>query len=437
MARVMKDSSIEWIGEIPAGWEVRKLKHYYEIQTGFTPDTKKEEFYDDENGFDWVNISDIQDGEIIFNTKKKVSQLFVDQYKPTIIPKGSLLYSFKLSVGQTAFTGKDMYSNEAIAAFLPVKGANLRFLRYSSSLIIENAEVNIYNARILNRDRINNAYIVFPPEAEQNRIADYLDAKCARIDAVIEQTRASIEEYKKLKQSVITQAVTKGIRPGRKMKDSGVEWIGEMPEEWAIIAFRHVLKERVEKNIPVKSTERLSLSIDLGVTLYSEKTTNLDRFKDDFEQYKIAHVGDLVMNSMNMIVGATGVSDYYGCISPAYYTFFDDAPDHITAKYCEYIFRSKTMLRVLFSLGKGIYAIVRGDDRVNTCRLKVSREDLRQIEIPLPNVEEQREIVQYLCKKTQEIDDLIKHKNEIISELESYKKSLIFEYVTGKKEVPV
>ena len=140
------------------------------------------------------------------------------------------------------------------------------------------------------------------------------------------------------------------------------------------------------------------------------------------------------MNSMNMIVGATGVSDYYGCVSPAYYTFYDDTTDHITAKYCEYIFRSKTMLRVLYSLGKGIYAIVRGDDRVNTCRLKVSREDLRQIEIPLPSTEEQREIVKYLSEKTQEIDDLIKQKNEIISELESYKKSLIFEFVTGKKE---
>ncbi len=280
-----------------------------------------------------------------------------------------------------------------------------------------------------------NTYIPFPPIDEQTRIAAFLDTECARIDAVIEQTRTSIEEYKKLKQSVITEAVTKGIRPGRKMKDSGVEWIGEMPEDWALIPFRHVLKERTEKNIPVKSTERLSLSIDLGVTLYSEKTTNLDRFKDDFEQYKIAHIGDLVMNSMNMIVGATGVSSYYGCVSPAYYTFYDDTSDHVTAKYCEYIFRSKTMLRVLFSLGKGIYAIVRGDDRVNTCRLKVAREDLRRIEIPLPSVEEQREVVQYLKEITQEIDGLIQQKEQIISELESYKKSLIFEYVTGKKEV--
>ena len=162
-----------------------------------------------------------------------------------------------------------------------------------------------------------------PSVDEQCRISFFIDSKTSQIDAIIEKTRASIEEYKKLKQAIITQAVTKGVRGERKMKDSGIEWIGEIPEEWRLVPFRYVLEERNEKNNPVKTEERLSLSIDLGVTLYSEKTTNLDRFKDDFTQYKLAYEGDLVMNSMNMIVGATGVSPYFGCVSPAYYTFFD------------------------------------------------------------------------------------------------------------------
>ena len=219
------------------------------------------------------------------------------------------------------------------------------------------------------------------------------------------------------------------------MKDSGVEWIGMVPKEWTLLPFRRVLKERNEKNTPIKSTERLSLSIELGVTLYSEKTTNLDRFKDDFEQYKLAYKGDLVMNSMNMIVGATGVSEYFGCVSPVYYTFYDDSLEHVTAKYCEYIFRSKTMLRVLYSLGKGIYAIVRGDDRVNTCRLKVSKDDLKSLIVPVPSLNEQREIVHYLNVKCAEIDKLIAKKEQLVKELESYKKSLIYEVVTGKREV--
>ena len=169
--------------------------------------------------------------------------------------------------------------------------------------------------------------------------------------------------------------------------------------------------------------------------MYSEKTTNLDRFKDDFEQYKLAYKGDLVMNSMNMIVGATGVSEYFGCVSPVYYTFYDDSLEHVTAKYCEYIFRSKTMLRVLYSLGKGIYAIVRGDDRVNTCRLKVSKDDLKSLIVPVPSLNEQREIVHYLNVKCAEIDKLIAKKEQLVKELGSYKKSLIYEVVTGKREV--
>ena len=283
---------------------------------------------------------------------------------------------------------------------------------------------------------VYNSVICYPKNNEyQQRIVEFLDRKCAEIDSIIAKTKATIEQYKALKQSVITQAVTKGICPDRPMKDSGIEWIGEIPQEWTLVPLRHILRERNEKNSPIKSTERLSLSIELGVTLYSEKTTNLDRFKDDFEQYKLTYPGDLVMNSMNMIVGATGVSDYFGCVSPVYYTFFDETTDHITAKYCEYIFRSKTMLRVLYSLGKGIYAIVRGDDRVNTCRLKVAKEDLKSLLLPIPSEEEQREIVEYIKLKTAEIDVLISIKEQLLTELENYKKSVIYEYVTGKKEV--
>lgn len=436
MARAMKDSGIEWIGEIPVGWKVDNIKRHFSVIAGATPKSENREFWDGD--IPWITPADYKTRDkFISGGKRNITQAGYDSCGTTLIPRGSIVFSKRAPVGTVAIANNELCTNQGCLSCVVKDGSVPDYYYYAMSAFTEQFELLSTGTTFkeIAADVFANFRLPAPSIAEQQNIADFLDTECARIDAVIEQTRASIEEYKKLKQSVITQTVTKGIRPGRKMKDSGVEWIGEMPEEWAIIPFRHVLKERVEKNIPVKSTERLSLSIDLGVTLYSEKITNLDRFKDDFEQYKIAHVGDLVMNSMNMIVGATGVSDYYGCISPAYYTFYDDAPDHITAKYCEYIFRSKTMLRVLFSLGKGIYAIVRGDDRVNTCRLKLSREDLRQIEIPLPNVEEQREIVQYLCKKTQEIDDLIKQKNEIISELESYKKSLIFEYVTGKKEV--
>ena len=212
-------------------------------------------------------------------------------------------------------------------------------------------------------------------------------------------------------------------------------WMGDIPCHWELKPFRYILNERNEKNNPVKSEERLSLSIDKGVTLYAEKTTNLDRFKDDFTAYKLAYEGDLVMNCMNMIVGASGVSKYFGCVSPVYYTYYDEEPDHITAKYCEYLFRSRMLMRVLHSLGRGILSFDRGEDRVNTCRLKISRNDLRSLVLPVPPLNEQREIVDYLMRYDKRIDSLISEKQALIEDLQAYKKSLIYEVVTGKRRV--
>ena len=161
----------------------------------------------------------------------------------------------------------------------------------------------------------------------------------------------------------------------------------------------------------------------------------MDRFKDDFTAYKLAYEGDLVMNCMNMIVGASGVSKYFGCVSPVYYTYYDNEPDHITAKYCEYLFRSRMLMRVLHSLGRGILSFDRGEDRVNTCRLKISRNDLRSLVLPVPPLNEQREIVEYLMRYDKSIDALISEKQALIEDLQAYKKSLIYEVVTGKRRV--
>lgn len=437
MAREMKDSGIEWIGEIPKEWLVKKIKHGFTIFAGATPKSEKSEYWNGE--ISWITPADYKtEDKYVYTGRKNISMEGYKSCGTTIVPKGSIIFSKRAPVGTVAISGNELCTNQGCLACVPLNMTDSIYYYYVISVFTEQFELVSSGTTFkeISANVFANFPLPFPIYEEQIKLSSFLDKKCAELDNVLEKTRASIEEYKKLKQAVITQAVTKGIRSDREMKDSGVEWIGDIPTEWKLIPFRHVLKERQEKNNPIKSEERLSLSIDLGVTLYAEKTTNLDRFKDDFEQYKLAYEGDLVMNSMNMIVGATGVSDYFGCVSPVYYTFYDELEDHVTAKYCEYIFRSKTMLRVLYSLGKAIYAIVRGDDRVNTCRLKVSKEDLKSIIIPVPSVEEQREIVNYLKKKCSAIDELIAKKEQYLSEIENYKKSLIYEYVTGKKEVP-
>lgn len=450
MAREMKDSGIEWIGEIPKEWKYARMKSCIAQRDS---GAWGNEANGDEQDIVCLRVADFNYS--VFKFKDTEEELLTKRsYHEDVIEKLILRENDivieksgggeKTPVGRTVIFDKRyraVYANFCdrircrkmiLPQFMQYVFATFYAYGYVWNYIKQTTGIqNLDLTAMLALEKIP-----FPIIEEQDKIVRFLHASCIEIDNILEKTRASIEEYKKLKQAVITKAVTKGVRGNREMKDSGVAWIGSIPIGWKLIPFRHVLKERQEKNSPIKSEERLSLSIDLGVTLYAEKTTNLDRFKDNFEQYKLAYEGDLVMNSMNMIVGATGVSDYFGCVSPVYYTFYDELEDHVTAKYCEYIFRSKTMLRVLYSLGKGIYAIVRGDDRVNTCRLKVSKEDLKSIIMPVPPVEEQREIVNYLKKKCSAIDELINKKEQYLSEIENYKKALIYEYVTGKKEVP-
>ena len=126
----MKPSGLVWMGDIPQDWQIGRIKDYYILQTGFTPDTSMPEYYDDENGHNWVSISDIDDSKNIKKTKAKISSLYVTEKQPQISPAGSLLYSFKLSVGKVAFLNEAMYTNEAIASFVDTTDVHLPFLYY-------------------------------------------------------------------------------------------------------------------------------------------------------------------------------------------------------------------------------------------------------------------------------------------------------------------
>lgn len=223
-----------------------------------------------------------------------------------------------------------------------------------------------------------------------------------------------------------------------KYKDSGIAWIGEIPEHWNLALVKSIFNRRTKKNNPILTEERLSLSIEKGVTLYSEKTTNLDRFKEDFTQYQIAYPNDIVLNSMNMIVGAIGISHYLGCVSPVYYVI---APKdkNINVNYYGYLLNNFRIRNLYHALGEGIYAIDRGEGRINTCRLKVSYDKFGSIIVPIPSINEQQSIATYLDQKCSEIDELITLQEEMITKLQSYKQSVITEAVTKglDKNIPL
>lgn len=442
----MKDSGVPWILSIPAHWKVCRLKDLFSFGKGL-PITKADLI---EHGIPVISYGQIHSKT---NTgthlSKELCRYVSEDYlrtNPTcVLQEGDIVLADTSEdlegLGNAALNDmpSTVFAGYHTIILRPIGKGFSKYCAYlfrsgswRSQLRASASGIKVFS---VTQRMLRSCSVVLPPYDDMQRITDFLDTQCAKIDEIIAEAKASIEDYKQWKASIIYEAVTKGLDPNAEMKDSGIEWMGEIPAGWALAPFKYVLTERRERNVPIKSTERLSLSIDLGVTLYSEKTTNLDRFKEDFKQYKIAYKGDLVMNSMNMIVGASGVSNYFGCVSPAYYTFYDNTQNHVTAKYCEYIFRSKALLRVLHNLGKGIYSIERGDDRVNTCRLKVPKENLGRIMLPLPSENIQERIVNYLNKMCAEIDTLVTAKQALIADLEAYKKSLIYEVVTGKRSV--
>lgn len=204
-----KDSGQLHIGDIPEEWEIVRVKDVFKMQSGFTPDSKRTDYYDDVNGFNWVTIADInKKSDLPETTKSKISKKYIEAFHPRIAKAGSLLYSFKLSIGQVAFVKKDTYTNEAIISFSCKDTRNLRFLKYSSSLIEYNANTNIYGSKILNQQLIGNAHITLPPIDEQDHIADYLDDFTAKMSDIIDEKNNQLEKIDLYKKSIIYEYVT-------------------------------------------------------------------------------------------------------------------------------------------------------------------------------------------------------------------------------------
>lgn len=415
----MKDSGIEWIGDIPESWTIRPLKSLYTLTTGFTPNSKDDSLYD-ENGETWVTIGDLK-GDIIYNSKQKISKKVADMHRAEMTKQGSLMYSFKLSVGTVAVAGKDLFTNEAIASFLPKnRHGNLHYLKYASSLIIGNANTNIYGAFIMNQQLILNAPLPLPSLDEQQAIADYLDETCSKIDEIIAEAKASIDEYKELKQSVIFEAVTKGLDKNVEMKQCSVNWLDEIPSTWESIRLKYLLTE-INNRSETGTEQPLSVSQVMGVVpSYMIAVANPTA---SYVGQKIVEPNDIVFNKLKAHLGVFFMSKYHGLVSPDYAVYRTN--DKVIPKYLEYLFHTSACIS---EFKKYISGVAEGLMRLYTS-------DLFNIRICLPKVDEQIKIVEYVENKVELFDSLIAEKESLINDLESYKKSLIYEVVTGKRRV--
>ena len=227
-----KDSGIDWLEEVPHHWQSCKLKQLCSFTTGWTPPTGDSSAYEGSNL--WANISDLGE-RIVCNTAKRISDEAVAKANIRISPQGSLLFSFKLSVGQVSIAGYDMYTNEAIATF---KESDLLLTEYAyyalPVFVVRNASENIYGAKLLNQELINSAQVAAPPVNEQRDLVAFLDRETAKIDALIAEQEKLLALLAEKRQATISHAVTHGIDPNAPMKDSGIPWLGAVPAHWQI-----------------------------------------------------------------------------------------------------------------------------------------------------------------------------------------------------------
>ena len=419
MARKMKDSGIEWIGEIPEGWETCRIKNVVTCHDEWREPISADKRENSLKLYDYYGASGVIDTIDNYNVDSTVLLIGED---------GANLRLRNLPLVYRA-SGKFWVNNHAHILVVPPRN-DYSFIAH----LLESGDFTNYITGSaqpkLSQFNLMRFPIAIPSLDEQKHISNYLDIECSRIDAILTKTRASIEEYKKLKQAVITQAVTKGVRGEREMKDSGVEWIGTVPKEWG--------QTKVKMVASFFNGDRTSRYpqptdfVDNGIAFLTSR--NIDGDEVDLSEVKYIterkynslsgakiQINDIVF-CLRGSVGKCAINQTLSCGTVAS-SLATIRPNRVYPKYLLYF-----LLSDIASTQTAVFMN-------GTCAANLSAENVANYYIPLPLSTEQKEIADYLDAKCAEIDKLIAKKEQLVKELESYKKSLIYEVVTGKREV--
>ena len=411
MARAMKPSGVEWLGDIPADWDVCRLKYCLSTRLQYGANSSGVTFK--ENLPRYIRITDISSAKTLSENNKL--SLGLDEALPYLLDDKDILFARSGATVGKAFIYSSDIGAAAFAGYLiraklnPLKLLPEFLLLFTQSNAYDEWRKQIFIQSTIQNiaaERYNNLLVPRPPLDEQQRIAAFLDDKCARIDSVVEKTRASIEEYRKLKQAIITRAVTKGIRPNRPTKDSGIDWLGDIPADWELARLKRFIfvnngretldeVDKTEDVVPVYGSG--------GVFKYT--TTPL-------------YSGETVMFGRKGTLGKPiYANEKLWTVDTMYFLTFSEK---LFAKFNYY----------------QLCAFDWEPHITQTALPSIVASEIVSCKFAFPPLDEQKEIAAYLDEKTAAIDSLVAKKNRLVSELESLKKSLIFEYVTGKKEVP-
>lgn len=420
----MKDSGIEWIGEIPETWEVVKGKYLFtqrsskgnEFGLTLLSPTQKygvvpQSMYEKVTGMKPVKIDRQKDLNLFKTIHKGDFCISLRSFE------GGFEYSFYEGVVSPAYQVFYRIDNNSIDAYYKYLFKDKTFIDKMNSYTM-----SLRDGKNIAFNDFGNTYITVPPKSEQQQIADFLDYKTAEIDELIDKINTEIDTLKQYQSSIITQAVTKGLDPNVPMKDSRIEWIGEIPETWRVVPLYKYFSERKNKNRAGNEKNLLSLSYGNIIRKNIEAKGGL--LPESFTTYNIIEPGDVIIRPTDLQNDKrslrTGLSNERGIITSAY---IDLAPERGTnSRYYHYLLHSYDIQKVFYNMGNGV-------------RQGLNYSEFSKLRVLVPERIEQQQIADYLDNKVSKIQNIIKSKQQQITELTEYKNSLIFEYVTGKKQV--
>ena len=416
-----KDSGVEWLGEVPKGWSTISLKRKASFITGMTPSTAISAYYsDDVTIYEWVRPEDIKENtEKVYGTKYLTELGWKTQRK---VAKNSVLLCCIGTIGKAGYASKPVTTNQQITAvsFEDNSKYNYYLLLAARNELEQMATGNV--VKILNSERLGQLSIPKVDLYQANQIANFLDYETAQIDTLIEKQQTLIQLLKEKRQAVISHAVTKGLNPDAPMKESGVEWLGEVPEHWEVMPAKRFFKLVAEPAPSNNDYELLSVYTAIGVRPRKDLEQKGNKASTTDGYWKVEK-GDIVVNKLLAWMGAVGYSDYEGVTSPAYDIL--RATKDINSKFYHYLFRTKLANMEFKRWSRGIMEM----------RLRLYFDELGRIFMPLPSKQEQDLIVKKIEKMDNHFDDLIKKSEYNIKLMQERRTALISAAVTGKIDV--
>lgn len=433
--RAMKDSGIEWIGAIPQNWELRKIKTNFDIIAGATPKSGEASFWDGD--IPWITPADYTtEGVYVSAGHKSITQDGLNSCATSLIPDGSIIFSKRAPVGLVAINSNPLCTNQGCLSCIPKESVDAKYYYYVMSIYGEQFDLFASGTTFkeISADAFANFKLPYPDYETQKRITSFLDAKCTEIDALIaakEKTNALLKERR---QSIIYEAVTKGLDPTVPMKDSGVEWIGEIPEGWQVAPLKYfasirsgfTLGKKYDSKLELREYPYLRVANVQGEYTDLESITTIQMPAAEATQYKLK-AGELLMTEGGdrdkLGRGSIWRGEIPDCLHQNH-VFALSTDDRLSVDYLDYLTAS--------DVGRNYfdYTAVKTTNLAST-----NATTIMNFKIPIPSIDEQLKIVAYLKEKCRTIDGIFRINSEAIQKLKEYRQSLIYETVTGKIEV--